>query len=253
MAQKIASERDQVFDIEAFLTPSMREEWLAITSGRSFPAVEDRKEVAEKVNVKEEVEQDDGSAGPSTTVPDNSQPGGEGSEPAPAIQPTSLNGDGPIDTTAQSSTDEPATTATTSTLTDPTTSTASTTEAASGPVAPPVKQPFKLHANHPIFLNMHWKQRQKRLHQLAMREAAIERGEKPDYFPELEAMIRVEEEKEKEKEREEQAGQKRKRGLTEGDVQSIRASASHWYVNLSWSVWADCKVWAERSELELML
>ena len=225
MAQKIATERNQVFDIEAFLTPLMRQEWLALTSGRSFPPLTNEKEDVEKV--KEEEKEEDG-AGPSTTNPQDTAPQGDAPDSATATQTISTNEDSLSDPTAPTSAEDTATTATTSALTDPTASMASTAEVSAVPATSPVKQPFKLHANHPIFLNMHWKQRQKRLHQLAIRDAAIERGEKPEYFPELEALIRVEEEKEKEKEREEQAGQKRKRGLTEGDVQSIRASASHW-------------------------
>lgn len=223
MAQQIATERNQVFDIEAFLTPSMREEWLAITSGRSFPEIEDRKEGVEKV--KEEEKEDERADGPSTAIPETTVVEGQVKEPTPTTQTVPNNGDGATDPAPSTVPNDVTAAVDMSATTEPA---AAAIEEPSVPPVPAVKQPFKLHANHPVFLNMHWKQRQKRLHQLAIREAAIERGEKPEFFPELEALIRVEEEKEKEKEREEQAGHKRKRGLTEGDVQGIRASASHW-------------------------
>lgn len=215
MAQKIAKDRGQVFDIEAFLTPAMRDQWTAISKGQPWPAP------------KEEAE---GEAGPSTSA---ASPRGMAVDiKAEDIGQTSdsavnVNGDGP--TSAAASQPAPVDEVAASAVVDNVTTAAAEIEPLP-PIATPQKQPFKLHANSPALLNLHWKQRQKRLQQLAIREAAIERGEEPEYFPELEALIRGEEEKEKEKEREEEVGQKRKRGLTEGDKEGIRASASHWYV-----------------------
>lgn len=217
MAQKIAKERGQVFDIEAFLTPAMREQWTTISSGQPWPVP---------------THEGEGEAGPSTsaTVPSpgraavDVKPEDVDEGTAPHSVPEA-NGAADTATTTATATES----APTSVAIDPAPNPVLPTDATPLPsLATPQKQPFKLHANSPALLNLHWKQRQKRLQQLAIREAAIERGEEPEYFPELEALIRGEEEREKEKEREEEVGQKRKRGLTEGDVEGIRASASHW-------------------------
>lgn len=222
MAQKIAMDRGQIFDIEAFLTPTMRDQWLAISNGRPWPSPSPDHEEGtreDEQGVKEEVKVDMGEVRPMASDTDMSI-----DKPLPLQEAVPPTIDGESSTThldgASIEPKEIPTSLPTQANTD--------TDVASLPPSTPIKQAFKLHANSPAFLNMHWKQRQKRLHQLAIRESALERGEKPEYFPELEALIRGEEEKEKEKEREEEVGQKRKRGLTEGDIEGIRASASHW-------------------------
>lgn len=231
MAQKIAKDRGQVFDIEAFMPPGMRDEWLVLTKGRGEPEVkeENGEEDAEKGTTEEEVKVEEAAATGEETVDPTAQAtiaeDGTVNEPAGAAEPTT---GAPPQSDAQPAPSLDASAPTTlPNATDDAAPATTTTENQSTP-APPAKEPFKLHANHPALLNLHWKQRQKRLAQLAQREASIARGEVPEYFPELEALIRGEEEKEKEKEREEEVGQKRKRGLTAADVEGIRASASHW-------------------------
>jgi hypothetical protein len=218
MAQKIARDRGQVFDIEAFMPPHLREEWEAMKRGEEWPR-KVREEVVvgaiEGIASGSEVvaKAEDGPGGETVANQDeNGAPLASGDEHAPAVPQ------------APDSNTEGASTPVVNEIPPPTIP--PTTETA--PIIPPGKQPFKLHPNHPALLNLHWKQRQKRLAQLAARDAAIARGQVPEYFPELEAMIRLEEEKEKEREREEEVGQKRKRGMTAADVESIRASASHW-------------------------
>lgn len=235
MARQIAQDRGQVFDIEAFLTPEMREQWYAISHGLPWPTPVapseghgeeevDAEEEERKPNVQDDAPVE-AEAGPSTSGP---VPATNGEPPAPDVS-------GDVTAIGKGNGDTPAADA--MAVDDGATPAPPPPPAAAGPgtnpnpaLSTPQKQGFKLHANSPALLNLHWKQRQKRLHQLAIREAAIERGEEPEYFPELEALIRGEEEKEKEKEREDEVGQKRKRGLTEGDKETIRASASHWYV-----------------------
>lgn len=214
MAQKIARDRGQVFDIEAFMPAHLREEWEAMKRDEEWPRKVKEEEGAEVPNggwstagEKEgPVKTGDGQGGDAMASADaNGAPPGSAPTEHEAAQ-------APDSTTVTSTTvinDTP-------TIPPPT------------PTLPQGKQPFKLHPNHPALLNLHWKQRQKRLAQLAARDAAIARGQVPEYYPELEAMIRLEEEKEKEREREEEVGQKRKRGMTAADVESIRASASHW-------------------------
>lgn len=210
MAQKIARDRGQVFDIEAFMPAHLREEWEAMKRGEEWPR-----------KVKEEegqVANGEGSGAGEKEGPvkiENGQGGdavvgAEGNEAPPGVAlGEHAAAQAPTVTSSTVINDTP-------TIPPPT------------PTLPQGKQPFKLHPNHPALLNLHWKQRQKRLAQLAARDAAIARGQVPEYYPELEAMIRLEEEKEKEREREEEVGQKRKRGMTAADVESIRASASHW-------------------------
>jgi hypothetical protein len=230
MAQKIARDRGQVFDIEAFMPPEMREEWMALQRGKGSPKVK-----AEEMEMELVAKDGDGSrVEEEVDVGPGAEAKGELGEPPAANTEESgklaVPGEGqdnigssselsslPTDSVAQPST----------TLnSDEAVPTPAPVDEANPPQ--PVKEPFKLHANHPVLLNLHWKQRQKRLAQLAARDAAIARGEVPEYFPELEALIRGEEEKEKEKAREEEVGQKRKRGLTAADIEGIRASASHW-------------------------
>lgn len=214
MAQKIARDRGQVFDIEAFMPAHLREEWEAMKRGEEWPR-----------RVKEEE---------GVTVP-NGEGSGAGEKDEPAKTESGQTGDAVVGADGNRATPgsaseqhaaaqaPDATTVTSTTVTNDTPTIPPLT-----PTLPPGKQPFKLHPNHPALLNLHWKQRQKRLAQLAARDAAIARGQVPEYYPELEAMIRLEEEKEKEREREEEVGQKRKRGMTAADVENIRASASHW-------------------------
>jgi hypothetical protein len=218
MAQKIARDRGQVFDIEAFMPPHLREEWEAMKRGEEWPRKVKEEVVVEAVEgvasgSEVAAKSEDGPGGGSVVNADeNGASLVSDGEHAPAVpQAPDCNAEGPSASVVNE--------ITTSTI-PPTTETT--------PIIPSGKQPFKLHPNHPALLNLHWKQRQKRLAQLAARDAAIARGQVPEYFPELEAMIRLEEEKEKEREREEEVGQKRKRGMTAADVESIRASASHW-------------------------
>lgn len=228
MAQKIARDRGSVFDIEAFMPESLRAEWEAMKRGEEWPKRETLVD-AEGSGDQKRANGSSGSGGEvsgdgATHVDGNVGNGLEngngtdtGNVPSSDIAAAALVSDG-------TGTDAPST----NTSLDPLASTAIDEKPSTDTPATPVKQPFKLTPNHPALLNMHWKQRQKRLAQLASREAAIEKGQVPEYFPELEALIRLEEEKEREKEKEVEAGQKRKRGMTAADVEGIRASASHW-------------------------
>lgn len=228
MAQKIARDRGSVFDIEAFMPQSLREEWEAVKRGEEWPRPE---KVVEGQN-KDNKENGSGDVDAvhaigSGVVKESGQANGNGTaEGDGADSGNGLSNVGTTTITAEG--DDHVAAQPTDPTQDPSTSTTETKPATTETLAAPVKQPFKLTPNHPALMNMHWKQRQKRLAQLAAREAAIEKGLVPEYFPELEALIRLEEEKEREKEKEVEAGQKRKRGLTAADVEGIRASASHW-------------------------
>jgi hypothetical protein len=221
MAQKIARDRGNVFDIEAFMPENLREQWEAMKRGEEWPK-------REKVGG-EGSGTNDGNGGADAG-------GSNGNEGGTCGQNGQDNGDangtGNVlanDTTTNTNTGEGLELGATTQITDPNASSTSTTDVKPTTEPPvPTKQPFKLTPSHPALLNMHWKQRQKRLAQLAARDAAIEKGLVPEYFPELEALIRLEEEKEREKEREAEAGQKRKRGMTAADIEGIRHSASHW-------------------------
>ena len=210
MAQKIARDRGQVFDIEAFMPAHLREEWEAMKRGEEWPRKVKEEEGGEVVT-------GEGSGAGEKEGPVKIGDGQGGD----AVVGAEGNGLAPDEHAAAQAPD--STTVTSTTVINDTPTIPPPT-----PTLPQGKQPFKLHPNHPALLNLHWKQRQKRLAQLAARDAAIARGQVPEYYPELEAMIRLEEEKEKEREREEEVGQKRKRGMTAADVESIRASASHW-------------------------
>jgi len=216
MAQKIARDRGNVFDIEAFMPENLREQWEAMKRGEDWPKRE--KEVGEGGGMKDgDVEA--GANGSNRN--EGGTDGQDGVENGHAKETVSAN-----DTTTTNITSEVGDSGVTTHTTDPNASTTDVKPTTEAPV--PTKQPFKLTPSHPALLNMHWKQRQKRLAQLAARDAAIEKGLVPEYFPELEALIRLEEEKEREKEREAEAGQKRKRGMTAADIEGIRHSASHW-------------------------
>ena len=230
MAQKIARDRGSVFDIEAFMPHSLREEWEAVKRGEEWP----RPTKVVDENDKEDKDHGAADKGPAVQGSDtgvdnaNGLANGDGTGNGNgSVTRDGLPDLGNVTTTAQGDDSVPSGPA------DPVLdSTASDTDikpATTETPAVPVKQPFKLTPNHPALMNMHWKQRQKRLTQLAAREAAIEKGQIPEFFPELEALIRLEEEKEREKEKEVEAGQKRKRGMTAADIEGIRASASHWY------------------------
>jgi len=231
MAQKIARDRGNVFDIEAFMPESVREQWEAMKRGEEWPK---REKLGGEGNDKEDGTVETGATG--TTEMNGHEGGLDGQNGAgndttttdetgnaTANDTTTANTGEPGDTAATSQTADLDAAPTSTTDTHPTTDIKPTIE----PPAP-AKQPFKLTPSHPALLNMHWKQRQKRLAQLAARDAAIEKGLVPEYFPELEALIRLEEEKEREKEREVEAGQKRKRGMSTADIEGIRHSASHW-------------------------
>jgi hypothetical protein len=225
MAQKIARDRGSVFDIEAFMPENLREEWEAMKRGEEWPKREkvtgegsDKKD--RNVEAGAVVGNGNGNEGgmDGQNGVDNGNGNAEGTSNALAN-----------DTTTTTITGEAGEPGATVQVTDPNLAASTTTDVKPITEPPvPTKQPFKLTPSHPALLNMHWKQRQKRLAQLAAREAAIEKGLTPEYFPELEALIRLEEEKEREKEREAEAGQKRKRGMTAADVEGIRHSASHW-------------------------
>lgn len=233
MAQKIARDRGQVFDIEAFMPPEMRAEWVALQKGKESPAVKAEDvdvDVKEGVEAKGDERVDTAQHADSTnsTIP-RTEEAKTSVEPA-VVSADHANGATVSDVSCHSTEGVDQATSITKANGTETGLGTPTVGAEDEPAPPTAKEPFKLHANHPVLLNLHWKQRQKRLAQLAARDAAIARGEVPEYFPELEALIRGEEEKENEKAREEEVGQKRKRGLTAADVEGIRASASHWYV-----------------------
>jgi hypothetical protein len=214
MAQKIARDRGNVFDIEAFMPEDLREQWEAMKRGEEWPK---REEVGgEGSGTKDGAAMSNGNEGGITGVANGN---GNTNETDNVL----VN-----DTTTTTNTGEGTESGATTQTTDPNASSTSTDIKPTTEPPVPTKQPFKLTPSHPALLNMHWKQRQKRLAQLAARDAAIEKGLAPEYFPELEALIRLEEEKEREKEREAEAGQKRKRGMTAADIEGIRHSASHW-------------------------
>jgi hypothetical protein len=233
MAQQIARDRGSVFDIETFMPESLREEWEAVKRGEKWPRPEKvvdggnggEKDKEGKMHFGGSGSNGDGGGMNGQNGFDNGFDNGAGGgvENVSAADATTTTNIGEGEAGGPSTALQPS---------NPSTEPASTTnDIKPNPTetpAVPTKQPFKLTPSHPALLNMHWKQRQKRLAQLAAREAALEKGLVPEYFPELEALIRLEEEKEREKEREVEAGQKRKRGLTAADVEGIRASASHW-------------------------
>lgn len=232
MAQKIARDRGSVFDIEAFMSEELREEWEAMKRGEQWP----KPEKVDGGNGSED--KGDGSVKIGAVGANGVEGGMEsqasfGNGSGMGIVDTSGTSTGPTDTTTTATTTTEANGSGTEAQvpgvdsdTVPPTTTSDVKPITEPPV--PTKPSFKLTPSHPALLNMHWKQRQKRLAQLAAREAAIEKGLVPEYYPELEALIRLEEEKEREKEREVEAGQKRKRGMTAADVEGIRHSASHW-------------------------
>jgi len=226
MAQKIARDRGQIFDIEAFMPPEMRDEWMALQRSKGSPEVK-----AEEIEMEMGAKEGDGSrVEEEVDVGPGAEPKGElGEPPVPDTAesgklavPSEGQTNGGSSSELSSLPMDPVTEPSTILSSDEAVPTSTPVDDVNPPT--PVKEPFKLHANHPVLLNLHWKQRQKRLAQLAARDAAIARGEVPEYFPELEALIRGEEEKEKEKAREEEVGQKRKRGLTAADIEGIRAS-----------------------------
>jgi hypothetical protein len=221
MAQKIARDRGNVFDIEAFMPENLREQWEAMKRGEEWP---EREKVGEEGSGTKE-------GNVAGAAMSNGNEGGMDGQTGVANANGDANETGnelAIDTTTTTNTGEAGESGATPQVTDPNASSTSTDVKPTTEPPVPTKQPFKLTPSHPALLNMHWKQRQKRLAQLAARDAAIEKGLVPEYFPELEALIRLEEEKEREKEREAEAGQKRKRGMTAADIEGIRHSASHW-------------------------
>jgi hypothetical protein len=221
MAQKIARDRGNVFDIEAFMPENLREQWEAMKRGEEWPK---REKVGGEGSDKVDGTVEAGCTGSNGN--EGGMDGHNGVDKGTGVANGTENVSG-NDITTTSNTGEGVEPGATTQVTDPNASSSSTDVK---PTEPPVltKQPFKLTPSHPALLNMHWKQRQKRLAQLAARDAAIEKGLVPEYFPELEALIRLEEEKEREKEREAEAGQKRKRGMSAADIEGIRHSASHW-------------------------
>jgi hypothetical protein len=229
MAQKIARDRGQVFDIEAFMPAELKDEWEAVKRGETWPKAEKRDDGASGSGVEGDVKVEKGEAGEEQiTVNGVGEEGGLGGGDAKMGENSEESTTKPEQSTSDPAAPSSDTLVEPLSTNIPTDSTQPPTEPTSATPTPTGKQPFKLTPNHPALLNLHWKQRQKRLAQLAARDAAIERGQVPEYYPELEAMIRVEEEKEKEREREEEVGQKRKRGLSAADIEGIRASASHW-------------------------
>jgi hypothetical protein len=225
MAQKIARDRGNVFDIEAFMPENLREQWEAMKRGEEWPK-------REKVGgggsgtIDESVEAGAGAGASGSNGNEGGMDGQNGVENGNANGTGNVSGNDITTTTNTAEAGEPGASTQVTDSNGPSTSTTDVKPTTEPQV--PTKQPFKLTPSHPALLNMHWKQRQKRLAQLAARDAAIEKGLVPEYFPELEALIRLEEEKEREKEREAEAGQKRKRGMTAADIEGIRHSASHW-------------------------
>jgi len=220
MAQKIARDRGNVFDIEAFMPENLREQWEAMKRGEDWPK---REKVGGEQSVRKDGDVEGGANGSNRN--EGGTDGQDGFENGNAKETGNVPTNDITTATNTGEAGEPGATTQTTDL-----NASSTTIDVKPTTEPPVptKQPFKLTPSHPALLNMHWKQRQKRLAQLAARDAAIEKGLVPEYFPELEALIRLEEEKEREKEREAEAGQKRKRGMTAADIEGIRHSASHW-------------------------